>query len=820
MIRSLRLFAVMTLTASLGGVGCEDASSKDGDDGEAAQTPPDVAAACRAPWREGDPLREPCKGGTVDCSEGDRNMRRICCPDGFGHALQPCPVDEVCDQETKQCQAKVCEPDRFDSCEDAKTSIRCNESGTSLEDVSCHGCVEGGDLENPIPCVCREVDSEATPPEQGGCQPLVCRPDAWKCLGDEQAVRCSDDQTGWEVMDDCAKTGRVCEMTNVDAQGEALPRPMARCLTLCEEDLKTKSYLGCEYWAADLDNAFLSTGAPNSYVDAQGRQFAVVVSNATSGDRQVDATVRTNAANGAIWCKSWDNIATLPESPDSRWCYRSKGECQEGPRCDIVLEFDNGVQVPTEVCVDAEQGGGGCEDHVVVPPGELRILNLPRADLNGTMIGPLAYQIVSDAPITAHQFNPLENEQVFSNDASLLLPLNALGKFYLVMAREQTYDIIRPFTTVIAVRPGETKVTVRSTARTLPGPGIAAMQEGQQRVFTLDQFDVLNLETNCRIGSGGLCSQAVDPTGTEVFGDKLIAVFGGAEAANAPNTNHCVEGACWDGSECSDDSDCGNNITCCADHLEQQMYPVAAWGRRYVASKSARRGDPMGTGLEPDVWRILAGSDDTTVQTIPHQVNIRGPLDRGDWIDFVSTEDFEVVADKAVLVGQYLAAEHAPGPNTRGEAEPGDAETGDPAFMLGVPVEQYRDDYVFLAPNKYEFDFANIVAPTGSRITIDDTPLALADFEPIGEGEFSVLRLRIDDGVHRIRSIHEEDEDRARFGVIVYGYDQYVSYGYPGGLDLKSINKCGADLRCPERMFCCTPADDCPVGEVGQCVSR
>ena len=370
---------------------------------------------------------------------------------------------------------------------------------------------------------------------------------------------------------------------------------------------------------------------------------------------------------------------------------------------------------------------------------------------------------------------------------------------------------------MIATRPGETRVTIQTSAPTLIGPSIPGLSPGQRHTVTLRQYDVFNLATDCEADSRGFCRAATDPTGSRVFADRLVAVFGASEGANVPNTNHCLEGACVNGQPCEDDSDCGSSITCCADHIEQQLFPVSAWGRRYVAAKAHPRGDPLGTGREPDVWRILAGSDGTEVQTVPRQVGIP-TLARGEWVEFESLEDFEITASKAILVGQYLASEHAPGP---GHPEPGDASTGDPAFILAVPVEQYRSDYVVLAPDKYEYDFLNVVAPTGALVEVDGVPIPPEDLRPIADGVYAAIRLPIADGVHRVRSQPDASGERPTFGVVVYGFDQYVSYGYPGGLDLARINLCTSDRDCGDGTRCCTDiGDPCADDSLGECVAE
>jgi len=269
-----------------------------------------------------------------------------------------------------------------------------------------------------------------------------------------------------------------------------------------------------------------------------------------------------------------------------------------------------------------------------------------------------------------------------------------------------------------------------------------------------------------------------------VLSDRRVAVFGGSEASNAPNTARCIVapgeeyGVCeWDGEkECETPMDCLEFNTCCADHLEHQMFPVKTWGKHYIAARTFPR------GAERDVWRILAADDNTQVTTVPPQAVIP-VLHSGEWFEFESGQDFEIIATKPILVGQFLAAQDAPEPNVNGIPQPGDAGIGDPAFILAVPYEQYRQEYVVLAPNKYELDYVTITAPTGAEVYFDEMLLDPADFEPIGTGEFSAIRFLIEDGSHEVRS----EQASEKIGIIVYGYDQYVSYGYPGGLDLKDL---------------------------------
>src|SRR5690606_38352283 len=138
----------------------------------------------------------------------------------------------------------------------------------------------------------------------------------------------------------------------------------------------------------------------------------------------------------------------------------------------------------------------------VVPPNELAILVLPVGcytggsacaaayAVNNTSQVPAAYRVEADVPITAYQFNPLDNVDVFSNDASLLLPKTSLGRIYRVMSRKQatTQFNFRGWASIVATEEGETHVTVTVTARTLQGAKpdgtpIPALNKGESRTL-------------------------------------------------------------------------------------------------------------------------------------------------------------------------------------------------------------------------------------------------------------------------------------------------------------------------------------------------
>jgi hypothetical protein len=297
----------------------------------------------------------------------------------------------------------------------------------------------------------------------------------------------------------------------------------------------------------------------------------------------------------------------------------------------------------------------------------------------------------------------------------------------------------------------------------------------------------LNLETD-DFGS--------DFTSSIIQADSPIAVFSGSEASDAPRFNRISE------------------RRCCADHLEEQLDPIRAAGKRFIAAHSFNRhlalgnaGAPLDPQPEDEVFRLIAVLDSgATVQTSLSGELAQFRLDgKGSMREIVSPQDFWIESDSPVMLGNVTASQSAAG-------IPGNLPGGDPSLIFIPPIEQYRSDYVFLTPDRYSFDFLRIMAPRSANIVLDAQPLDVIPgchleagtvleqtLEPASFG-FVVYRCQLSfpvidpsfgaddpilpgeqsDGVHLLRS----DQP---IGVIVDGFDRNVSYGYAAGTDLREI---------------------------------
>jgi hypothetical protein len=578
---------------------------------------------------------------------------------------------------------------------------------------------------------------QACAPTLLACTP--CLPGESTCDGLD-VLRCGADGQARTKVETCdAEHGFACRS--------------GVCTNLCDEASRQHSNVGCEYWGVDLDNAVTSQG------NAAAQQYAVVVSNAEP-DLVASVTVEEDTA--------------APGQPQQ---LRTVATARVGPHSLEVFKLG-----PKEVDGSAN-GTFNTGTHTALSRG--------------------AYRIRTDVPIVAYQFNPLENVNVFSNDASLLYPTAALGsgggRSYVIAGWPQTIAIsenpaqdfglnLRAFLAIVGTTP-DTHVHLKTTARIVGGgPVPNGVDKGGELDVTLQPFEVLNLETG---------DFNADFTGTLIDASGPVAVFPGSEASDAPFFATIAQ------------------RSCCADHLEDQATPLRSVGKRYVLGRVPNRakaiaaaGGAIAPFDEPEFYRVVATTTGktTVTTTLPAPFNAF-ELD-GEGADFTitATQDFVLTASQPVIVADVQASQEAAGV-ARGL--PG----GDPSLTFVAPLEQWRNDYVLLTPDKYSFDFLVITAPFGAQVFIDGLPidgtvcevapgdgldektrkakdppfvvyrcqLSFPTIDPTKTAPNNVLPGRQNDGVHRVQADYP-------VGVLVYGFDSFVSYAYAGGTELKDLN--------------------------------
>ena len=401
---------------------------------------------------------------------------------------------------------------------------------------------------------------------------------------------------------------------------------------------------------------------------------------------------------------------------------------------------------------------------VTIEPQSMREIYLPWVDAlkwafdESSITEDGAYRLRTDGPVTVYQYSPLQytigSEYSFSNDASLLLPANAWGDEYVVVARNSwtiTIGLTAPGFYAVVASEDDTEVQVLPSPSSVgyiePGPDI---DEDGEAVVTLNQGDVLQVFST---GVNFNNPNPVDVTGTRVVADKPVQVLGGHQCTFIP----------WDVWAC--------------DHLEENTLPLRALGGEYFATTPLVPPIDAEAFAKPRFVRIVATEADTEVTVDPDPgVPLTLP-EAGSYVEFGPTsEDFHIVADHKVVVAQYMAGQ---------ELEDG-GNAGDPSMTLAIPPEQFRTAYQFHAPANYPDSYVNVTAPIGASIELDGFEVDDDLWAPIGGSAYAVARVRL----LGVGGDHTIEGDQP-FGIQVYGYGEYTSYWYPGGLDVDEVEPPG-----------------------------
>jgi hypothetical protein len=175
--------------------------------------------------------------------------------------------------------------------------------------------------------------------------------------------------------------------------------------------------------------------------------------------------------------------------------------------------------------------------------------------------------------------------------------------------------------------------------------------------------------------------------------------------------------------------------------------------------------------------RFYGNRDGTTLMYPSGTVPSGAPtsLDAGQVVDVPAlvTEPFEVRGSNEFAVASIMPGGQVQDP---GSNDP----QGDPSDTFAVAVEQFRTQYVFLAPTDYAESYADIVAPVAAHVLLDGKAVSAAA-TTIGSS-WNVYRMPLvgTSGAHTISS----DQ---RVGVQIMGFGHATGYLTPGGLNVKHI---------------------------------
>ncbi len=568
--------------------------------------------------------------------------------------------------------------------------------------------------------------------------PALCVHGQRTCLDALQPAEC-EPGVGWRPLDPC--------------DGDELCSGAGLCRSRqCAAAEQTRSYLGCDYVSTDLPNWawYPAGGTPDS-------PLGVVVANPSLAE---PVRVTVLAPGG--------ELATLV------------AEVEIAPP--VVALGTAPVTVRSEVRgVDGavlEQGVDSA-DALEVPPGGMAVLLLRNhGAVDTTGVRRHAWRVSTSAPVAAYQFGPYCCNYTFSNDASLLLPVAALGTEYVHVGVPAWADRATP-----DGEPGSAAPATLSLVGTAPDtdvtvvlpPGVEVEPDADGRVrvaagvveATLQPDDVLTLVTpRAEARREGELPVGRDLSGAHISATAPVAAFSGHLCSYYPQD----QGAC--------------------DHLEEQLFPTDTWGTRFVAAPAVLRAALPDSATEATFWKIVARDAGTRVEfSVPYddldarppgfagvpdcRDHLEGPrtlvLGAGATCELGTRLGFGLEATAPIEVLGIISGADSTGFGT--------THSGDPAIFLLPPERQLRTQYAFLAPTTFFNDYVTVTAFAGASVELDGTPVDLADAVAVPGTDRVFKHIRIEDGPHQLTG------DRA-FGILVFAFDDWVSYAFTGGLNL------------------------------------
>jgi hypothetical protein len=483
-------------------------------------------------------------------------------------------------------------------------------------------------------------------------------------------------------------TGTVTSTCNA-ALGEACDGATGQCTGDCA-NLGT-SYIGCEYYAVTMSN---------SAIDQTTFKFSVSLSNTSTQTANI-TIVGPNATNVT------DTIAA--------------GQ---------LKEYYLGWVQPISC-------SGTCNGLTNDTPGT-------------ELVASGAYHIESNEPLSVYQFNARDyvigSEYSYTNDASLLIPVNAQTGNYRVVAGA-TWE----FSSTGHQYPGNVAIigTTAGTQVTYTAPAGNPIQAGgglstTGGTVTLNAGDVLQIAA---AGNASASAFGSDQTGALISATQPVEVFGGCDCTYMAAT-----------------------VPAC-DHIEQINLPLETLGSDYLVTLPNNQ-----NGAPKQYVKMVGTVAGTTLSYDPGIAGAPATLAAGQVAFFQTTQHFHVTSTQPVMIGQFMESENN---FTTSDT------AGDPAESISVATAQFRNSYQFVAPANYAQNWVNVIAPAGATVTLDGA--AVGGFAAIGSSGYSVAYVQLcANNASGCTGVHNASSTTP-FGIEVYGYGSYTSYMYPGGLNLNRL---------------------------------
>ncbi len=362
------------------------------------------------------------------------------------------------------------------------------------------------------------------------------------------------------------------------------------------------------------------------------------------------------------------------------------------------------------------------------------------------------FHITSDSDITVYAMD----QAVMTSDAFLVLPTDALGSTYYVIAYNSD-----PAGAESASTPSQFAIVATEDSTVvhidIPIPGMIFRYGNPPDTIRLNKGDVYLVQS--KVGS---YPYPYDLTGTKVKSNRPIAIFSGHQRAVLPSKSH-------------------NTLTS-RDCLIEQLTPTSTWGHgAIVVPFTEPKDNVVNTG---DVFRIIAAYDSTDVYIDSVFVKT---LNEGDMYEgAIANSAHSIFATRAIEVAEYM---HTCTDNRQAGR---DNNLGDPFMMIIPPSNQFLNSYRFvnvqaalavtdkIFTKTYEEQWLNVVLPRKSihTLLLDNKSIPDSMFIAVPKSEYVYAAIAMTDGVHTVSA-------DTGVGIYVYGYGKANSYGYVGGMAYK-----------------------------------
>jgi hypothetical protein len=519
--------------------------------------------------------------------------------------------------------------------------------------------------------------------------------------------------------------------------------PNGQCVAPCEAASANKSSVGCDYWTVNPDTTF-----------AAGACYAAFVANTWDEPVTLGVEFAGQTLNASTF-------AVVPSGSGQSLTY---------------TPLSNGQLAPGQIAILFLAQSGPEQEYKPTCPGGVTPAISQDPAPHATSIGS-AFHITASAPVVAYDIFPYGGGVSAITSASLLLPTTAWDTNYVAVdayaADASGSDGSWPFIDVIASQDGTT-VTIAPTAAITAGTGVAGAAQGQPVTYNLSRGQVLHV------------AQQAELVGSPIQSNNPVGLIGGSRCFEVPA-----------------------DIQAC-DSAHQQIPPVRALGHEYVASRYRDRWQGQ---TESPPWRIVGAVTGTTLTYDPAPPpGAPTSLVQGQVVDFNSPGGFVVSSQDSehpFYMASYMTGGTLVGPQTDGR--------GDPEFVGLVPPQQWLGQYVFFTDPTYPETNLAVVRGKAADGSYADVTLdcggTVTGWTPVGSGGYEIAHVDLvtgnfyrvgncDNGRHLMQST-------APFGLTVWGwgsaitggtidptqpqmgglYSQWVSYGYPAGASVQSINK-------------------------------